>query len=285
MIISFSKDMCIGCGICVEGCVEGVLVNRGKKNTPEAVKPEKCIKCGHCVALCPSDAIVHHKMDMEQFIPIKKAVEITDDAMENFLGAKRSIRRFSDKVVEKEKIERLLKVGRMAPSDNNSQERDFIVLSDQNLIQHLENKIVESYKNLLFWMNPVMRKICSLFTPNLMRELEKVVLDFKGLIELAEKGEKPVFRGAPHVIFIYAPKGNIMAKDNCLASQDYMMIQAQTMGLGTCIIGYATGVPKVLAKFLKIPKNHKVFGAITVGYPKLTFKKTVARERGEVVWL
>lgn len=103
-----------------------------------------------------------------------------------------------------------------------------------------------------------MRRVASLFMPNAIRELEKVIPDFQGLLARVERGEQAVFYGAPCVIFIHAPKGNVMVKDNCLAVQHYLMLQAQAMGLGSCIIGYATAAAGDLAKVLRIPRANRI---------------------------
>ncbi len=51
--------------------------------------------------------------------------------MDNVIFKRRSIRRFLDKPVEKEKIERILKAGMQAPSAHNNQRWEFIVVDDQ----------------------------------------------------------------------------------------------------------------------------------------------------------
>lgn len=52
--------------------------------------------------------------------------------MDSIIFKRRSIRRFLDKPVEQEKIERILKAGMQAPSAHNNQRWEFIVVSDQN---------------------------------------------------------------------------------------------------------------------------------------------------------
>ena len=48
-------EECIGCGICVESCAQGVLdIVDG---VVEAVDEDACIACGDCVEECPMGAI------------------------------------------------------------------------------------------------------------------------------------------------------------------------------------------------------------------------------------
>ncbi len=52
--------------------------------------------------------------------------------MENVIFTRRSIRRFLEKPVEQEKLERILKAGMQAPSAHNNQRWEFLVLTEQD---------------------------------------------------------------------------------------------------------------------------------------------------------
>jgi nitroreductase len=68
----------------------------------------------------------------------------------------------------------------------------------------------------------------------------------------------------------------------------HIIIQAQAMGLGTCIIGYfltaAERDPSII-KGLNIPENEKIFTCCTVGYPALAFRRLVQRKPPVVRWM
>ncbi len=74
-------------------------------------------------------------------------------------------------------------------------------------------------------------------------------------------------------------------KDNALAAMHYFMMQAETMGLGTCINGFSSTLPKILAKLIDVPRFYKIFGVITLGYSASRFPKTIYRKAAEVQWL
>ena len=48
-------DECIGCGICVDACPNGVLEVVG--GAVDAVNEDSCIGCGDCLEECPMGAI------------------------------------------------------------------------------------------------------------------------------------------------------------------------------------------------------------------------------------
>lgn len=48
------KEVCTGCGTCVDACPsEAIAMVEGKA----VVDPEKCVDCGLCVNECPVEAI------------------------------------------------------------------------------------------------------------------------------------------------------------------------------------------------------------------------------------
>jgi len=50
------KDMCIGCGTCVEECPVGTIIMGDE--TAE-INMDNCIHCGTCHEVCPEDAVRH----------------------------------------------------------------------------------------------------------------------------------------------------------------------------------------------------------------------------------
>ncbi len=54
MIPIVNKDLCTGCGNCVEICPPGAI---SLKNDHVFIEDELCEECGFCAAECPVEAI------------------------------------------------------------------------------------------------------------------------------------------------------------------------------------------------------------------------------------
>lgn len=106
-----STDKCIGCTLCTKDCiVNDIVMIDGKSH----IKNETCVKCGHCIAICPVGAI---SSDDEKEYSMNEVKEYNDkdfsvdpEVLMNFMKFRRSVRLFSKKDVEEEKMEKLSKL-------------------------------------------------------------------------------------------------------------------------------------------------------------------------------
>ena len=114
--------------------------------------------------------------------------------------------------------------------------------------------------------------------------MEEFSHDFKNLVRKNTEKKFPVFRGAPCVMLIAAPKNYDQSRDDCVAAQNYMMLYAQSLGIGSCIIGYAQYAHKKLASYLKIPKDKQIFAISIFGYPRLSYKKVIRYGEPSITW-
>lgn len=277
--IEIDRAKCKRCGACVAVCIENHVYAdcADGSGVPRVVKVEECIECGHCVAVCPGDAITHKGLDVERFADIDVDGLPDAAAVEALLSSLRTIRHYKDKPVPDAVIDKLLLIGSMAASEHNAQDREFIVVRDEAAIRGLSGKIAAHYKMLLKVMSAPMLGIMSLFVPGMAAYLKRSLPDMRRKVEEYTAEHDSIFHGAPCVIVITSSKGNILGKDTALTSQEAIRILAHSMGLGTCISGYAIGAPSVVKRALKIPGNRKLETVFTLGYPTHKFRKTAAR--------
>lgn len=54
MAVKIDKELCVGCGACVDACpVQALTIVDGKVTVEEAT----CVDCGACVSVCPVEAL------------------------------------------------------------------------------------------------------------------------------------------------------------------------------------------------------------------------------------
>ncbi|MBQ8673802.1 MAG: nitroreductase [Bacteroides sp.] len=151
--------------------------------------------------------------------------------------ARRSIRKYTDQPVEREKLEKIVECGINAPSGMNVQPWEVRVVDNPEYI----NGITEIAKKA----NPQMAE---------------------------EPGFKNIFRNAPAVIFIANPKNGTGALDCGLLGEN-MILAAHSMGLGTCCLGGPINLMKNTPEAapyierLGFSEDYDILYAIAVGYP------------------
>ncbi|MDO9339781.1 MAG: nitroreductase family protein [Bacteroidales bacterium] len=149
--------------------------------------------------------------------------------------SRQSDRKYSDKPVEKEKLDRIIEAGRMAPSACNAQPWKFIVVTEPMLI----GKISEAASAKLIGMNTFVSQ---------------------APVQLIVVREKPNMSSKVG--------STIKNKDYSLIdigiASENICLQARAEGIGSCIIGWFD--EKMLRKLLAIPRSKRVELIITIGY-------------------
>ena len=117
------EDKCIGCGQCVKDCVACCIrLVDGKAK----IREEFCIGCGHCYSICPKEAVELIGRGDGGGEPVSAPVDA--DALLGMIKSRRSTRQYLDKPIPDEVMEKLLEAGRYAPTAENHQAVEFIVL-------------------------------------------------------------------------------------------------------------------------------------------------------------
>jgi nitroreductase/NAD-dependent dihydropyrimidine dehydrogenase PreA subunit len=275
--IAIDLQKCISCGECFTVCPSIFLCEEGKIRI---VDEEHCTLCGHCLAICPVGAIDHADLEKNEFLELPEDFKMSPDTLSIFLRSRRSCRVFSEREVRREALERLIDVARYAPTGHNSQNFKFLVIQKRELIHDLAKRTAIFYGNL--------HKMLSAPGVSLPPWLQSHMRGFRLNWEYYQKGKDRIFRNAPAVIIVHAPAENTSSAQNCHLAMAHIMIQAQAMGLGTCIIGYfltaAERDPSII-KELDIPENDKIFTCCTLGYPALAFRRLVQRKPPAVRWM
>lgn len=172
--------------------------------------------------------------------------------MLGLMKARQSERKYLNKPVEKEKIERITEAARLSPSACNGQPWHFIVVDDPAL----RDEVAAATESVVLRMNGFVREAPVLIV--VLREKSNLTSRVGDLIKQKDYS----------LIDIGIATGS-------------MVYQAAAEGLGTCIIGWVDD--RKIRKVLGIPSSRKVELVITVGYTDNRLRKKSRKPPGDVI--
>jgi nitroreductase len=209
-------------------------------------------------------------MKPEDCYQIKNELRIDLEQAEQFLRSRRSIRNYKDKPVERDKLNKLIQVSGYAPSASNARPVHLLVIENKTEIRRLSGLVVD-------WMRMTVKEDPTLGD----------AFHFDRVVKFWDGGKDPICRNAPHLFVAHAAENARMAQVDCILALAYAELIAPVLGLGATWAGYmmsATIFYPPLVEALNLPKGHKCFGVMMVGYPELKFVRMPPRHPPAVAW-
>ncbi|MBU2515565.1 nitroreductase family protein [bacterium] len=283
------QEKCEACGECIKVCSQDTITMVNKKAT---ITGNESLICDHCQAACKSGAIRVGGIDeslsnFSSFKSEKKWIphgEFDTVSLVNLMQSRRSCRNYSNKPVEKELLEDLVKIGVTAPSGSNCQMWSFTVLPDRKSVEALGEQIKKFFHDLnrlaaKGWLRMLLKLLgkrqLSDYYDNYYERIKE------GLEEWEAKDKDMLFHQAPAVIVIACKQeASCPAEDALLAAQN-ILLGAHSMGLGTCLIGFAVSAMKKerkICNFIDLPNDEEVYAVIAIGYPKEKYINVTGRK-------
>lgn len=252
---------------------------------------EDCIECGKCVAICPANAIRLRIYNEQSLRNVPKKVELPSfESLNNLFRIRRSRRQFKKQKIPNEIIENLLNTaGRYSATGNNEENVYFTVVQDLEILKTLSDECTAQVKNLVQkYEDPEGRKsLASVFNEDMMNKIKVVIPSFKKRLQRIKNGEE-VWRWDTGIIIFHSPKNAVSLIENCTLAAAQIMLAAETLGLGTCSLGYITtffNQFRSIGKIGKIPTKHRVGYTLAIGYPKARYYRIPARKPLKVKWI
>jgi len=284
--IYIDTDKCTGCGTCVEVCKDfGLTLANGKAKVSETPWVG-CIACGHCMAVCPCEAIAINgrtlsPSDMFDLPPVEKIANY--EQLLALFKRRRSIREFTERNVEPEIVEKILQAAATSPMGIPPSDVNVLVFDTKEKNRKFSEDFCEYLKGMKWlvsnWFLLLMRPFWGKINDELFRKFMRPVFDI--YIGKMEKGVNLLNYDAPLAIYFYGspyadPADPIIAAITA-------MYAAESLGLGTCMIGsihpliqYGGKAKKFRAKYgIKHKSQEGVF--VIFGYPSVKYGKGLKR--------
>ena len=187
---------------------------------------------------------------------------------------RRSTRKYLDKEVSQELLEKIIETGRYAPSGGNSQSNHFLVIQNKQIIDHLVKMVERAFSQMEI-------------TENMYRSLQNS-------INLSKKGGYVFCYNAPVLIIVANKKDYGNNQADCAIALENMMLEANELDLGSCYINQLKWLnedQKILSylQSLGMNEDERVYGSLIIGYPDTNdgkpLRKVLPRKGNVVTWL
>lgn len=188
--------------------------------------------------------------------------------------SRRSTRKYRPLPVEREKLEKIVEAGRLAPSGGNNQTNHFLVIQNAEVLETLVSLVEKAFARMQV-------------TEGMYKSIRNSVLS-------SQKGGYVFCYNAPVLVVVANQKdyGNNMA-DSAIAIEN-MMLEANELDLGSCWINQLRWLSEnaEILRYLQtlgLAENERVYGSLAIGYPEtpdgLPVRKPLPRNGNRVTWI
>jgi nitroreductase/NAD-dependent dihydropyrimidine dehydrogenase PreA subunit len=279
---------CKRCGLCVGICAAEVLAMEDGRVRVRGDAPFGCIACGHCMMVCPegSIAVTGRGISPGDLAAMPGREERAGaEALGALMRARRSVRRFTGEEVAPELLERMVEMAESAPMGVPPWDVGCVIVRGREKVRELAGEVVKGYEGFLKMFRPW---VITLMRPFMGRAKTEQFRSFirplaETYVRHLRNGDDVVFYGAPAVLlFHHSPYAE--AVDATIACT-YAMLAAESLGLGTTMIGGAPPViqrNKALCRTLGVPEGNTPAIALIAGHAAVRFRRAVRRRFSDV---
>lgn len=286
--ITFIYDRCNSCGLCVKVCKDFSLVMKDNKQTVSDQSLFGCMACGQCMAICPTQAIQINgrEMSADDLIDFSGMKEKSGyESLKNLMIGRRSIRDFKSKEIPMELIAKIIDAAVTAPMGIPPSDVHLLVIRGKDKVREFSFDVIDYFEKVKWLFSNRFLWIWRLYgkeTYQLMKSFVQPLLKF--FPETKAKGENYLLYDAPLVLYFTASPYSDPADPYIPAT--YAMLAAESLGLGSCMIGSIHPMIQYGAKKLKqkwnIPNKAPAGIIVIFGYPKFKFQSGIKRSFAKV---
>jgi len=213
---------------------------------------------------------------------------LTYEQLLSLLQHRRSIRKFKDTPIENDVIERILTASKTAPMGLPPSDVNVLVLCGKEKTRAFAEDFSHYLKGMKFMTS---RLFLTLMRPFWGKENDEMFKEFisplfKVYTDEMDKGNNYITYDAPLALYFYGSPYSDPA--DSIVAATFAMITAETLGLGTCMLG---GIHPLIqngrkAKIfrekhrIKYKSREGIF--IVFGYPEVKYRKGIKRTFGSI---
>jgi len=285
-VVRIHEENCTGCGLCVSVCKDFSLIIENQKVKLAAHPLFGCMACGHCMAICPTDAITVYGRTLspdDMFDLPDSGTKATYEQLLCLFQRRRSVREFRDIPVEGALLSKILEAAKTAPMGLPPSDVNVLVLSGKDKVRTFAEDFCVYLQGLRWlvsdWFLFLMRPFWGKANDELFRGFVKPLLSV--YTDTMQKGINLVNYDAPLAMYFYGSPYSDPADP--IVAATYAMITAETLGLGTCMLG---GVHPLIQRGKKAKLFRERQGIhyasreglfVIFGYPHVKYKKGIRR--------
>jgi len=281
--VSIDCKACTQCGACAMLCPAEVLQIKDGTICIGNDSPFGCIACGHCMMVCPEGAIkvTGRGTSPEDLLPLPEKKKAGAEELLALMQSRRSVRKFTEQNVEAEVLNRIVEMASTGPMGIPPWDVGVVTIQGREEVGLIAGEVIRGYERFLKIFKPWLLKTMRPFIGKSKYEMfAHFVLPLaKIYVRGHRQGRDMLFYDAPSLlIFHHSPYAD--AADATIACT-YAMLAAESLGLGSTIIGGATPIlkrNKTLCMKLGIPSGNEPSIVLILGYPATHFRRIIRRQ-------
>ncbi len=286
--VTIDRAACIACGLCVQVCKGAPLTMVEGAVHVDQTCLFGCIACGQCVAVCPRDCITVDGRDFSpaDVLPLPPRGErATYPQLYALLLGRRSVRDFKDQPVERALVDQIIAAASTAPMGLPPSDVEILIFDGAAKVAALSRDLLDFMRGIRWLFTPFMR---SLMRPFVGKEAGDVFDTFIApalnlFVQKQAEGVDWLTYAAP--LAMYFSTSAYADPVDPLIVATYAMLAAESLGLGSCMLGtpaYGFKYSKKLRRKYGLADRSQQGILVIFGYPAFPYRRALRRRLGAV---